>query len=372
MTSLDTQLADATRLLAFAAGQLGVADVVAFHPHGFHDGLLRAAVRGPVVGIGGVMVRAWDRGDRPTNLGLMFGGRTYTAGGIRFLRVQVSPNPIFRSPLDGAFVVGRADYPALYRLAVAAQRAGEPPAEAPVLTPATLDSLRRNTIDYLSPANLDRIRAYGGRPRRGVLLSGPPGNGKTSACRWLRRLCRDRGLEERVVTPDDYRAARGGHNPAEQVRELFTVEKAGVVFFDDFDAALADRADREYAEDQAIFLAALDGMEVNSGVTHVFTTNLPLTRIDPAFRRPGRLDVCLPFPAPDARLRAELVGRWHPELLAAIDPAAAVAETAGMSFAEVDEFRNLLVLRFTETGVWDWTWAKEQFRVGRGELAGLK
>ena len=37
-----------------------------------------------------------------------------------------------------------------------------------------------------------------------------------------------------------------------------------------------------------------------------------------------------------------------------------------------DEFRNLLVLHFTETGNWDWDWAREQFDVGRGDLAPKK
>ena len=50
--------------------------------------------------------------------------------------------------------------------------------------------LWRNTIGFLDPANLRRIKDLGGRAKRGLLLSGPPGNGKTTACRWIFRECR--------------------------------------------------------------------------------------------------------------------------------------------------------------------------------------
>jgi len=40
-----------------------------------------------------------------------------------------------------------------------------------------------------------------------------------------------------------------------------------------------------------------------------------------------------------------------------------------MSFAEVEELKNLLVLRFVDGGGWDWDWAMEQFRANRSGLA---
>ena len=44
-------------------------------------------------------------------------------------------------------------------------------------------------------------------------------------------------------------------------------------------------------------------------------------------------------------------------------------ETAGFSFAEVEELKNLLILRYLESDVWDWNWATRQFRQNRSELA---
>ena len=369
MTPLTNWVADQNHLIEAARAALGAGEVVAFEADALQATLLKAAVRGPVRALAGVLVRSWDRDDRRTSSGSSVGLRVYALGELRFCWVSASPAANYEMVGD-FFAVARGDYAALYRKALELKRAATPVAQPPVAHDDTLAALRRNTVDYLVPANLARIRALGGRPKRGLLLSGPPGNGKTSACRWLRRLCHERGLEVKSVKPDDFRAARASESdPGEAVRRLFNVERAGVVVFDDFDAALCDRGGRENAEDQAIFLGALDGMEVPVGVAHVFTTNLPFHKIDPAFRRPGRLDVVLQFPKPDADLRRRLIARWHPDLLAGIDFETAVAETDGMSFAEVDELKNLLVLRFTEADAWDWRWARDEFRAGRADLA---
>ena len=49
-----------------------------------------------------------------------------------------------------------------------------------------------------------------------------------------------------------------------------------------------------------------------------------------------------------------------------------VADTDGMSFAEIEELKNLLVLRFVDAGEWDWEWAREQFQENRSGLASRK
>jgi cell division protease FtsH len=204
---------------------------------------------------------------------------------------------------------------------------------------------------------LRRIKEYGGRAKRGVLLTGAPGNGKTMACRWIWEECRRRHWEWRLVTPDAYRQARGACNAQEAVRELFAVDRRGIVFFDDMDLALRDRETVHETEDQAVFLSALDGISINEGVVYVFTTNCDLDLIDRAFKRPGRLDLVLHFRAPDAALRRRLVERWHEDIKKRINLDHAVAATDGYSVAEVEELKNLLILRFMESNQWDWAWA---------------
>jgi len=220
-----------------------------------------------------------------------------------------------------------------------------------------LEILRQNTIGYLDLNNLKRIRDLGGRPKRGLLLTGPPGNGKTSACRWLLNECLRLGYEHQQVSPDAYQAARRSCNPVQAVKDLFAVHRHGIIFFDDMDIALRDRNTVKETDDQAVFLSALDGIDVNEGVVYVFTTNCPMGLIDAAFKRPGRIDLVLHFEKPDATLRRALLDRWHAEILANIDVDAAVTETAGFSFAEVPDVGSepasdhLPVMRMTESDI---------------------
>ena len=207
--------------------------------------------------------------------------------------------------------VDQKDYRRLYKIALRCRRDNEPPCAPPVLPQDQLDLLWKNTIGYLEGTNLERIKSYGGRAKRGVLLTGAPGNGKTMACRWIWEACRQRRWEYRLVTPDNYRAARAHDN----IEELFSVDRRGIVFFDDMDLALRDRDKVAETEDQAVFLGAMDGIEVNEGVVFVFTTNCSLDLIDRAFKRPGRLDLVLHFKPPDAAAAPptdRALARGHP------------------------------------------------------------
>jgi cell division protease FtsH len=362
---LQRYAADHRYLLERAARHAGIADPVAVDLDEFYEPLIRAARKGELLPVEGVLVRDWDPDNRKLHPGLLLGLRCYDLDGIRFVRVRFA----FNSQQNGwgfdFTVVDRKDYRRLYRTALRLRRVAQKPNTPPVLPPEQLDVLWKNTIGYLEPANLRRIKEYGGRARRGVLLTGSPGNGKTMACRWVWEECRQRGWEYRLVTPDAYRQARA----SDSIEQLFSVERCGIVFFDDMDLALRDRETVHETEDQAVFLSAMDGIPVNEGVVFVFTTNCSLALIDRAFKRPGRLDVVLHFKKPDAELRRTLMGRWHEDVRANLDLDEAVASTEGYSFAEVEELKNLLVMHFMDAGAWDWGWALKQFDANRSELA---
>lgn len=334
----------------------------------FWTPLLKAARKGPVRPIEGVLVRDWDPDNSRENPGIYFGSCHYEIRGVPFVVVRAHFCECLRCATFNFVAVDRKDYRRLYRIARQARRDSEPLAPAPVLDPQQLDELWKNTIGYLESRSLTRITAYGGRAKRGVLLTGPPGNGKTMACRWIWEQCRQRGWDWTLVSPDSYREAR----KEQTVKDLFSVTRKGIIFFDDMDIALRDRETVAETEDQAVFLSAMDGLTANEGVVFVFTTNCALELIDRAFKRPGRIDLLLEFKGPDAHLRAELVRRWHEDIRAHIDPAAVVRSTDGFSFAEMEELRNLLVMHFLETGDWDWNWAQRQFQINRQELAGAR
>ncbi len=330
--------------------------------------LVREARKGELLPVDGVLVRDWAPDADPTYSGMHFGMRRYDIEGISFYLVQAIHNQNQTYAGLSFYVVDHKDYRRLYKIGLRCRRDAEPPSVAPVLHPEQLDTLWRNTIGYLDSANLQRIKAYGGRPRRGVLLTGAPGNGKTMACRWLWEACRERRWEWHLVTPDAYRQARSSCNAQEAVHALFTVHRRGIIFFDDMDLALRDRDTVGETEDQAVFLSAMDGIQVNEGVVFVFTTNCALELIDRAFKRPGRLDVLLHFQPPDAGLRRQLIERWHDDIRGGIDVERAVTTTEGYSFAEVEELKNLLIMRWLESGAWEWDWALHQFDVNRHDL----
>ncbi|HVS34133.1 MAG TPA: ATP-binding protein [Gemmataceae bacterium] len=363
-TPLEQYAADHRRLLQAAGRLAGFADPIAVELDEFQTPLVKAARRGPPMPLDGVLVRDWDPDCRRTASGLRIGMRLYEIDGVRFARVSfLHDNELNCSGLDFT-AVDRKDYRRLYRIALRRRLKQQPAGAAPVLPQTQLDLLWKNTIGYLDRDNLARIRAYGGRARRGVLLTGAPGNGKTMACRWVLEECRRRCWEYHLVTPDAYRNARKKEN----VEKLFSVERRGVVFFDDMDLALRDRDTVEETEDQAVFLSTLDGLNVQEGVVFVFTTNCPLDLIDRALKRPGRIDLALHFKAPNAALRRRLLARWHADILAGIDVDQAVASTDGCSFADIEELKNLLVLQYMDGGAWDWQWALRQFAENRGEL----
>jgi hypothetical protein len=356
--------ADHRYLLEQAGRAAGLSDPVAIELAEFYLPVIKAARRGPLVPIDGVLVRDWDPDNRRTNPGIQLGMRLYDIEGVRLVRVRFIHDD-HNSCWGMDFVaVDRKDYAKLYRIAVRCRRDDQPPSQAPVLPEEQLDLLWKNTIGYLEGANLERIKAYGGRAKRGVLLTGAPGNGKTMACRWIWEACRERRWEYRLVTPDNYRQARGH----DAIDELFSVDRRGIVFFDDMDLALRDRDKIAETEDQAVFLSAMDGIQAHEGVVFVFTTNCSLDLIDRAFKRPGRLDLVLHFKAPDAALRRRLLERWHPDIRGALDLETAVTSTEGYSFAEIEELKNLLVMHYMDSQTWDWGWALKQFEINRREL----
>lgn len=227
----------------------------------------------------------------------------------------------------------------------------------PVLPPDQLQQLLDNTFHFLrrNPTVMHRLQIP---VHRGVLLTGPPGNGKTMSCRWLRYECLRRGLEWKSVTRLEYEeAVREGTVP-----QLFSLSRQGVILFDDFDAALRDRS--KYGDElQSTFLAELDGMTAKQGVVYLFTSNLKPEEIDAAARRPGRIDVILTFPAPSADLRHRLFKeRWPREIIDGIPLDLLVEHTQGWSFAELEELRKMLAFRLIDGLAISWDEVQKQIR----------
>jgi SpoVK/Ycf46/Vps4 family AAA+-type ATPase len=158
-----------------------------------------------------------------------------------------------------------------------------------------------------------------------------------------------------------------------KAHRLFHTRKANILLFDDIDLGVQQTGEEGHDGIQSTFLCGLDGLECRRGVVYLFTSNVRIDELDPAFRRPGRIDLILHFSRPDAALRRRFISEhWHEELLGHVDIERAVSDTDGLSFAEIDEVKRLLVLGFLDSARWDWKQAFAAFQEGRGDIRGRR
>lgn len=236
--------------------------------------------------------------------------------------------------------------------------------EPPILNDGLIDELLKQTIHFLIAA--DDIEKFGVRIRRGILLHGLPGNGKTMACQWIRKLCDDHNISWSRVAAGQILEAFGNST-------LDTlVSGTSVTFFDDIDMSFLCRQNSESARLACALLAALDGIKKNSHVIRIFTTNEVVSSIDSAFLRPGRIDRIFLFDKPTCEMRRKLIERWPEEITENVGICNIVQETKDFSFAETEAIRSLLVTRYLfDGGVWDLREAMEDYRkyTGTKEIA---
>lgn len=260
------------------------------------------------------------------------------------------------NPVEDVWAVPEADYRGLYRFLRRAVRE-QAVSRAPLMRAEDRQRLFENSIGFLKKGRA-ALERFGVPLKRGVMLLGEPGNGKTMAARWLESEAYQHGLQWRTVSAEDFDRL----SSRAKAHELFDLDEPGIVLFDDFDSGLRDRTDNGATRDHSTFLSNLDGVKLRSGIVYLFTSNLKPHELDPAARRPGRIDLFVEFPRPDAELRRQFfVDHWVAEARDRTPVEDAVRSTDGFSFAELDELKKLLVLRYLDTEAWDWMWVCQEF-----------
>jgi SpoVK/Ycf46/Vps4 family AAA+-type ATPase len=166
--------------------------------------------------------------------------------------------------------------------------------------------------------------------RRGYLLHGPPGNGKSSA---IRAMVTSRRLNAYTLRFFDPNVDNGD---LESLFERAYRDRPAMVLLEDIDRAFPRTGDSGNRISLQQLLNSLDGIATGEGIVVVATANEPAV-LDPAIlRRPGRFDRVVSFSNPNAELRREYFRRLH----GAIDPERlqqAVEDSAGFSFAQLRE-----------------------------------
>jgi SpoVK/Ycf46/Vps4 family AAA+-type ATPase len=144
-----------------------------------------------------------------------------------------------------------------------------------------------------------------------LLLSGPPGTGKTT---FARALCNS--LQIPLVVTSVSTWLQGGHlnDVIDRMSKTFVEARAmapAILFIDEIDGiGKRQPAEREYADywntvvNKALEL--LDGAIKNEGLIVVGATNRP-DHIDEALKRSGRLETHIEIPRPDVPTLAEIL-----------------------------------------------------------------
>lgn len=168
--------------------------------------------------------------------------------------------------------------------------------------------LSRNFISIIK--HRDLASTFHITPPNGILLWGPPGNGKTYISR---KLAEESGLQFSMVQPSDLGSIYI-HGSQSMIADLFAKSeemaaknKRGVLLvFDEFDSLVPrrDAHDDKQANEVAEFLTRLNDC-ANKNVYVVATTNR-IDAIDPAIIRKGRMDEVIYVGLPDEMVRKEL------------------------------------------------------------------
>ncbi len=175
-----------------------------------------------------------------------------------------------------------------------------------ILPPDLLDLIDRTIINFT--LQRESLKKYGQSTRRGVLLHGTPGTGKTHTIRYLAsRLPEHTTLlvtAEQVTLLDEYFALARLLQPA-------------ILVIEDVDLIARDRETMGSPAEEALLnklLNNMDGLREDADILFLLTTNRPQILEAALADRPGRIDQSVEFPVPDADCRKRLLELYAAEL----------------------------------------------------------
>jgi hypothetical protein len=205
-----------------------------------------------------------------------------------------------------------------------------------ILPPEILDGIERQVLGVARHAS--RLLASGQHLRRGVLLYGVPGTGKTHTLRYL--LGRLPGVTAVLLSG----RALGMISAACSVARAL---QPSVVVVEDVDL-IAEERGHHLGENPLLFelLNEMDGLGQDIDVTFLLTTNRPDLLEEALAARPGRVDHAAGLPVPDAQARGRLIRLYQGGLeLDLSDPDAVIARTAGVTASFIKELLRRAALQ---------------------------
>jgi ATP-dependent 26S proteasome regulatory subunit len=188
----------------------------------------------------------------------------------------------------------------------------------------------------------DALVAQGRHIKRGLLLHGPPGTGKTLTIMYLAHLMAGRTVV--LLTGQALGAIGAGVALARSLQP-------SMVVMEDVDLIALERI--HYQSNPLLFelLNAMDGLDEDSDLIFALTTNRP-ELLEPALAsRPGRIDLAVELPLPDAPARQALLALYGQGLRLDVPDWTPVVEvTDGTSPAFIRELMRRAALVAAEAG----------------------
>jgi cell division protease FtsH len=302
---------------------------------------VRMAKRGAVVRIAGGSPAFVGRFLAPLGFGLVLA--TALAVGVALRRARKGRDT--GAGAGDGWGVGRRTG---FAPADAGRRADLEPADAPATRFAdvagcdeAVDELAEIVEFLRTPERFARVDA---RMPAGLLLTGPPGTGKTMLAR---ALAGEAGVRFYAASGSEFMEKFVGVG-ASRVRELFQRAAANapaVIFIDEIDAVGASRGghDGNGERDQTLneLLVRMDGFSSSDRVVVVAATNRPEI-LDAALLRPGRFSrqISVGLPSEEGRRAILAVHSGSKPLEAGVDLDAIAATTGGFSGAQLAELLN--------------------------------
>jgi transitional endoplasmic reticulum ATPase len=204
-----------------------------------------------------------------------------------------------------------------------------------------LEDVKRELIESVEwpLKHAELFTRAGVRPPKGILLSGPPGCGKTLLAKAVATETQVNFISVKgpsLLSKYVGESERG-------VREVFRKAKQAapcILFFDEIDALVPTRGggDDGHVTERVIgqFLAEMDGVEELNGVLILGATNRA-DILDPALLRPGRFDLQIEIPLPDTDGRRQIfqIGMSKKPIEAGVSASRIADQTEGFNGAEI-------------------------------------
>lgn len=168
-----------------------------------------------------------------------------------------------------------------------------------ILPKKTLETLERTVFGFISARK--SLLEYGFSTKRGLLLYGAPGTGKTHFIRYLISQLADH--TSMIVTAEQVAAF-------DEIMSIARALQPSIVVIEDADLLARSREQRDGDCSQMLLnslLNHMDGLTDDAEILFVLTTNRPETMEEAIRDRPGRIDQAIEFPKPDAECRARLL-----------------------------------------------------------------